>query len=63
MSLLRHQIDRTNDPRIYNKSRVIPFPAQIAELCRTERTRAKSAIVPTHTLGQTLGEHLALSRH
>lgn len=37
-----------------------PFLAQLAELCRTERTRAKWVIVPTHTLGHTLGERLAL---
>jgi ATP-dependent helicase/nuclease subunit B len=39
---------------------VTPFLAQLAELCRTERTRAKWVIVPTHTLGHTLGERLAL---
>ena len=37
-----------------------PFLAQLAEICRTERTRAKWVIVPTHTLGHTLGERLAL---
>ena len=37
-----------------------PFLAQLAELCRIERTRAKWVIVPTHTLGHTLGERLAL---
>ncbi|MGH7414442.1 MAG: hypothetical protein ACREKJ_09605, partial [Candidatus Rokuibacteriota bacterium] len=37
-----------------------PFITQLAELCRTERTRAKWVIVPTHTLGHTLGERLAL---
>ncbi|HSL51752.1 MAG TPA: hypothetical protein VK878_22015, partial [Candidatus Deferrimicrobiaceae bacterium] len=41
-------------------SRVSPFLTQLAELCRTERTRAKWVIVPTHTLGHTLGERLAL---
>jgi hypothetical protein len=39
---------------------VNPFLTQLAELCRTERTRAKWVIVPTHTLGHTLGERLAL---
>lgn len=34
--------------------------AQLAELCRAERTRAKWVIVPTHSLGHTLGERLAL---
>ena len=38
-----------------------PFLTQLTELCRTERTRAKWVIVPTHTLGHTLGERLALS--
>ncbi len=37
-----------------------PFLTQLADLCRTERTRAKWVIVPTHTLGHTLGERLAL---
>jgi len=39
---------------------VTPFLSQLADLCRTERTRAKWVIVPTHTLGHTLGERLAL---
>ena len=38
-----------------------PFLTQLAEICRTERTRAKWVIVPTHTLGHTLGERLALA--
>jgi hypothetical protein len=37
-----------------------PFLTQLADLCQTERTRAKWVIVPTHTLGHTLGERLAL---
>jgi RecB family exonuclease len=37
-----------------------PFLAQLAELCRAEPTRAKWVVVPTHTLGHTLGERLAL---
>lgn len=36
------------------------FLVQLAELCRAERTRAKWVVVPTHTLGHTLGERLAL---
>jgi RecB family exonuclease len=36
------------------------FLSQLAELQRTERTRAKWAIVPSHSLGHTLGERLAL---
>jgi ATP-dependent helicase/nuclease subunit B len=40
---------------------VQPFLAQLAEICLTERTRAKWVIVPTHSLGHTLGERLALS--
>jgi RecB family exonuclease len=39
---------------------VTPFLDQLAELCRAERTRAKWVIVPSHTLGHTLGERLAL---
>ncbi len=38
-----------------------PFPSQLAELCRTERTRAKWVVVPSHALGHTLGERLALA--
>jgi ATP-dependent helicase/nuclease subunit B len=38
-----------------------PFLTQLAELCRAELTRAKWVIVPTHTLGHTLGERLALA--
>ena len=37
-----------------------PFLAQLAEICRAERTRAKWVIVPSHTLGHTLAERLAL---
>ena len=37
-----------------------PFLTQLTELCRTEPTRAKWVVVPTHTLGHTLGERLAL---
>jgi RecB family exonuclease len=40
---------------------VQPFLTQLAEICRTERTRAKWVIVPTHSHGHTLGERLALS--
>lgn len=37
-----------------------PFLTQLADLCRTERTRPKWVIVPTHALGHTLGERLVL---
>ncbi|MEK7445112.1 MAG: hypothetical protein AABZ70_09675, partial [candidate division NC10 bacterium] len=37
-----------------------PFLIQLAELCRVERTRAKWVLVPSHALGHTLGERLAL---
>ena len=37
---------------------VTPFLHQLAEICRAERTRAKWAIVPSHTLGHTLAEKL-----
>ncbi|HEY7249991.1 MAG TPA: PD-(D/E)XK nuclease family protein [Methylomirabilota bacterium] len=37
-----------------------PFLSQLADLQRAERTRAKWVIVPSHSLGHTLGERLAL---
>ena len=37
-----------------------PFLSQLAELQRADRTRAKWVIVPSHSLGHTLGERLAL---
>ena len=37
-----------------------PFVAQLARLCTTHRTRAKWVFVPTHALGRTLGERIAL---
>jgi len=37
-----------------------PFVHQLADLCRAEPTRAKWVIVPSHALGHTLGERLAL---
>ena len=37
-----------------------PFVAQLAHLCTTHRTRAKWVFVPTHALGRTLGDRLAL---
>ncbi len=36
------------------------FVSQLAELCRTERTRSKWVIVPTHAIGRTLGDRLVL---
>lgn len=42
-------------------ARMSPFLTQLAGLCRAELTRAKWVIVPTHTLGHTLGERLALT--
>ena len=38
-----------------------PFLTQLAEVQRAEPTRAKWVIVPSHTLGHTLGERLAAS--
>ena len=38
-----------------------PFSQQLAELCRTDVTRAKWVIVPSHAVGRTLGERIALS--
>ena len=40
-----------------------PFVAQLAELCRTEPTRAKWVFVPTHAVGLTLGDRLAREGH
>src|ERR1700738_614102 len=39
---------------------VDPFVAQLARLCTTHRTRAKWVFVPTHALGRTLSDRLAL---
>ena len=36
-----------------------PFLNQLAEICRTEPTRAKWVLVPSHTLGHTLAERFA----
>ena len=38
-----------------------PFLSQLADLCHTERTRAKWVVVSSHALGHTLGERLALT--
>jgi len=38
---------------------VDPFVAQLHQLCRDHRTRAKWVVVPRHALGHTLGERLA----
>src|SRR5262245_3833545 len=38
-----------------------PFVQQLAELCRAQVTRNKWVFVPTHALGHTLGERIALS--
>jgi len=38
-----------------------PFVQQLAELCRTHVTRAKWVFVPSHAIGRTLGERIALS--
>src|SRR5688572_4051940 len=37
------------------------FVNQLAELCRAHVTRAKWVFVPTHSIGWTLGERIALS--
>jgi ATP-dependent helicase/nuclease subunit B len=37
-----------------------PFVQQLAELCRAQVTRNKWVFVPTHALGRTLGERIAL---
>src|SRR5215208_4608705 len=38
-----------------------PFVEQLATLCRDDVTRNKWVFVPSHALGRTLGEHIALS--
>src|SRR5687768_9255650 len=38
-----------------------PFVEQLAALCRAHVTRAKWVFVPTHGVGHTLGERIALS--
>src|SRR5881394_1219586 len=37
-----------------------PFVQQLAEFCRTDVTRAKWVFVPSHAIGRTLGERIAL---
>ena len=37
-----------------------PFIQQLAELCRAHVTRAKWVFVPSHAIGRTLGERIAL---
>lgn len=37
-----------------------PFVDQLRQLCRTHPTRSKWVFVPTHALGRTLGDRLAL---
>ena len=37
-----------------------PFVEQLTSVCRSARTKAKWVIVPTHAIGRTLGERLAL---
>lgn len=38
-----------------------PFILQLAELCRSYVTRAKWVLVPSHAIGRTLGERIALN--
>jgi len=37
-----------------------PFVQQLADLCRAHVTRAKWVFVPTHAVGRTIGERIAL---
>ena len=37
-----------------------PFVQQLAALCRAHVTRSKWVFVPTHAIGRTLGERIAL---
>ncbi|HEY1305395.1 MAG TPA: hypothetical protein VGF24_17685 [Vicinamibacterales bacterium] len=34
--------------------------SQLSELCRAHVTRSKWVFVPTHAIGRTIGEHIAL---
>src|SRR3954471_6473944 len=38
-----------------------PFVEQLGSLCRTHVTRSKWVFVPTHAIGRTLGERIALA--
>src|SRR3954470_12377385 len=38
-----------------------PFVEQLASLCRAHVTRSKWVFVPSHAIGRTLGERIALS--
>lgn len=38
-----------------------PFVQQLAELCRAQVTRSKWVFVPSHAVGRTIGERIALS--
>lgn len=37
-----------------------PFVAQLADLCAKHVTRAKWVFVPSHAIGRTIGERIAL---
>jgi hypothetical protein len=37
-----------------------PFVLQLSELCRAHVTRSKWVFVPTHAIGRTIGERIAL---
>ena len=37
-----------------------PFVQQLADLCRAHVTRSKWVFVPTHAVGRTIGERIAL---
>src|SRR5688572_32814872 len=38
-----------------------PFVQQLADLCRMHVTRSKWVFVPTHAVGRTIGERIALA--
>src|SRR3954452_3083586 len=38
-----------------------PFVLQLAELCRSQVTRCKWVFVPSHAVGRTIGERIALA--
>ena len=37
-----------------------PFVSQLADLCRAHVTREKWVFVPSHAVGRTIGERIAL---
>ena len=66
---LRSVIDSQRPERQYGASTTVPGPAllamdpfvqPLADLCRAHVTRSKWVFVPTHAVGRTIGERIAL---